>query len=66
MLPGEIDMFGKLVKWLKIPVARVPEEIAVCEFDCARQECRLENWEQCPRRLDACNSRGSKYRQPHA
>ncbi|MGD8312712.1 MAG: hypothetical protein PVJ66_08960 [Gammaproteobacteria bacterium] len=57
-------MFGKLINWLKIPVARVPEEIAVCEFDCGREECRLEDWEHCERRLYASNAGDCKDKQP--
>lgn len=58
-------MFGKLINWLKIPVARVPEEIAVCEFDCDREECRLEDWEHCELRLHASRNAGDcKAKQP--
>ena len=47
---GDVTMFGKLLKWFRIPVANVPEEIAVCEFDCNKTECLLGDWEQCERR----------------
>jgi len=49
-------MFGKLINWLRIPVAKVPEEIAVCEFDCVKDACRLQDWEHCERRLQAGKS----------
>jgi len=58
-------MFGKLLNWLKIPVARVPDDIAVCEFDCVEQECRLRDWERCQRRLRACGTQDSKHKQLH-
>jgi hypothetical protein len=29
----------------------VPEEIAACEFECRKLECRHGEWESCPRRL---------------
>ncbi|HYQ70966.1 MAG TPA: hypothetical protein VET88_03440 [Gammaproteobacteria bacterium] len=64
LLPGDITMFGKLINWLKLPVAKVPEEIAVCEFECARQECRLQNWEHCHRRLQARNAQDRNTDQP--
>ncbi len=50
-------MFGKLLRWLKIPVAEVPEEVAVCEFDCSKTQCLLGDWMQCERRLEARDSR---------
>ena len=46
-------MFDKLLQWLKIPVAEVSEEMAVCEFDCDKTECLLGDWRQCERRLKA-------------
>ncbi len=57
-------MFGKLIRWLKIPVARVPDEVAVCEFDCFERECRFLDWEHCERRLQACQSQAAKHKQP--
>ncbi len=48
-------MFGKMLEWFKRPVARVPEDVAVCEFECDKLECRLEDWENCKRRLHGIN-----------
>ena len=31
----------------------VPEEIAVCEFDCRETQCTLERWASCERRVKA-------------
>jgi hypothetical protein len=44
-------MFGKLLEWLRMPVDEVPEDIAVCEFECGRTECRQGDWRRCERRL---------------
>jgi len=44
-------MFDKLLRLLKNPVSEVPEEIAVCEFDCSETECRSGDWQSCERRL---------------
>jgi len=55
-------MFGKLLNWIRFPVARVPDDIAVCEFDCHKQECLLHDWEHCERRLRAGKPQG---RSPH-
>ena len=52
--PEEAAMFGKMFEWLKVPVAEVPEDVAVCEFECTKTECRLGDWECCERRLRAC------------
>ena len=43
-------MFGEFLQWLIKHVAEVPEEIAVCEFDCRKTECLSGNWYQCERR----------------
>jgi len=32
-------------------VGEVPEDDAVCEFDCRQTRCREGEWEGCPRRL---------------
>ena len=57
-------MFGKLFHWLKIPVAEVPEEIAVCEFECGKADCQQGDWERCERRLKACGSQGQEQERP--
>jgi len=56
-------MFGKLLNWMKIPVAKVPEEIAVCEFECDEHECLLHDWENCERRLHTGNSQSGNQSQ---
>lgn len=40
--------------WHKIKdevVQTVPEEIAVCEFDCRKLSCSAEQWRTCERRI---------------
>jgi hypothetical protein len=53
---GEVFMFGKLIHWVKVSIAKVPEEIAICEFDCREDECRMQDWARCQRRLHERNS----------
>ncbi|QJE95389.1 hypothetical protein [Luteolibacter luteus] len=40
-------------------VQTVPEEIAVCEFDCDHEECSPREWKHCLRRLTARNKQPS-------
>ena len=39
--------------WIKNQVMEVPEEIAICEFDCEKEDCTAEQWRACQRRLGA-------------
>jgi hypothetical protein len=64
LAPEEAAMFGKLFHWLKIPVTEVPEEIAVCEFECGKAECHLGDWERCERRLKACGTQPQEQERP--
>jgi len=32
-------------------IQTVPDEIAVCEFDCRKADCTAEEWRNCKRRL---------------
>ncbi len=34
-------------------IQSVPEEDALCEFDCRKQQCALDEWSTCERRLQA-------------
>ena len=44
--------FGTLRRWLKNEiVADVPPEVARCEFDCRKTQCRLGEWVNCKNRL---------------
>jgi hypothetical protein len=41
-------------QWVKDEIAQdVPEESALCEFDCRKDQCTHEEWESCERRLRA-------------
>ena len=44
-------MISRLMRRLFRPVTEVPEEIALCEFDCSKTECLQEDWANCTRRL---------------
>ena len=46
-------MISRLMRRLFQPVTEVPEEIALCEFDCSKTECLQEDWANCTRRLAA-------------
>jgi hypothetical protein len=42
----------KVWQWLKDQIARdVPEEDALCEYDCRAQQCAQEEWGTCERRI---------------
>ncbi len=48
-----LSSFRKLWLWIKsLVVQDAPEDIAPCEFDCRRLECRQGDWEVCDKRLD--------------
>ncbi|MCG6896834.1 MAG: hypothetical protein LJE61_02760 [Thiocapsa sp.] len=36
----------------KFWVARVPDDLSCCEFDCRRTRCSVAEWERCPARLE--------------
>jgi hypothetical protein len=41
-----------LWQWIKDEIVQdVPEEIALCEFDCNKAQCTQEQWLACSRRL---------------
>jgi hypothetical protein len=42
------NAFGWLLNEI---VQDVPEEVAICEFDCDKQQCTFEKWLYCERRL---------------
>ncbi|MFZ0950014.1 MAG: hypothetical protein WAN19_17900 [Candidatus Sulfotelmatobacter sp.] len=42
----------KVWQWLKGQIAQdVPEEDALCEYDCRKQQCTEEEWATCERRI---------------
>ena len=53
-------MIRLLLKNLKAFLsAEVPDDVAVCEFDCRKLECRTEDWVNCPRRLNQTETSGA-------
>jgi hypothetical protein len=44
----------RLWRWLKRQIVEdVPSDIAVCEYDCRKEQCLQSEWETCERRLSA-------------
>ena len=38
-------------RWVKDQIIQdVPEDIGLCEFDCSKGQCTLEEWESCEKR----------------
>jgi hypothetical protein len=43
----------RLARWVGSQIGqRVPEDLAVCEFDCRAITCSWADWRECPRRLE--------------
>jgi len=52
-----MKMLQRLSKWvLDQIVQEVPEDSALCEFDCRKGQCTQGEWARCERRL--CRARG--------
>jgi len=48
-----MNLFQNIWKWVSGQIiGEVPEEDALCEFDCPRLQCSEGEWETCERRLD--------------
>jgi len=47
--PGPLRQFWQWFKrqWIN----DVPEDIAMCEFDCRKGQCLYDEWESCERRI---------------
>ena len=44
---------ARFISWIKAKwVREVPDEIALCEFDCQMYNCREGGWGNCKRRMD--------------
>jgi hypothetical protein len=42
----------ELCRWLKAQwIAEVPDELALCEFECRKSECSFDGWANCVRRI---------------
>ena len=44
-------MFSRFMFFLRKIVAEVPEDVAVCEFECNKTECVEGDWQHCQRRM---------------
>ena len=42
----------KFWRWIKNQIVQdVPEEVALCEFECHKQQCTEREWQTCARRI---------------
>jgi hypothetical protein len=37
-------MFDRLLQWF---IQEIPEELSVCEFDCCKTKCTINDWRVC-------------------
>jgi hypothetical protein len=45
-----------LWQWIRNQIVQqIPEEIALCEFDCYKQQCTDKEWQTCTRRIAVRN-----------
>ena len=50
---AESSSLSRFGRWLLNAIVQdVPDEIASCEFDCRKGQCRHEEWSTCTRRLE--------------
>jgi hypothetical protein len=40
----------RLARWLRNQVRTIPEDMAVCEFECSKTTCTWGDWKECQRR----------------
>jgi hypothetical protein len=53
-MPQSRSPFIRLWRWIKDQIVRdVPKDIALCEFDCRKEQCTMGEWEMCESRLDS-------------
>ncbi|UCE88366.1 MAG: hypothetical protein JSW10_08380 [Pseudomonadota bacterium] len=48
-------MLGKLLLWMVHRATPVPDNLAVCEFECRKRDCLMGDYEHCERRQ--CDAR---------
>ncbi len=42
----------RIWRWFQRQIVQsVPEDTALCEFDCRKQQCTMGEWESCDRRI---------------
>jgi hypothetical protein len=45
--------FRSIWQWLQNQIVQtVPEDCAICQFDCRKSQCTVGEWETCARRLN--------------
>ena len=55
---AESSSLSRSGRWLLNAIVQdVPDEIAGCEFDCRKGQCRHEEWSTCSRRLESLSQR---------
>lgn len=51
-IPGKRSVI-RVWRWIKDQIVQdVPQESALCEYDCRKGQCTAEEWETCERRLN--------------
>jgi hypothetical protein len=46
------DVFHRLWRFVKRQVVDdAPEDMAICQFDCRKEQCQQEEWATCDRRI---------------
>lgn len=45
-------MGAHILRWLKQQVEDVPDDLALCEFDCRKVQCTSDEWATCERRIN--------------
>jgi hypothetical protein len=46
------DALSRLGHWAQVQiVSEVPEDLAICEFDCPETQCSISKWMSCQRRI---------------
>jgi hypothetical protein len=48
--PDTLRLRERLIQAIVQPV---PDGLAMCEFECSKTECSIEEWKSCKRRLEA-------------
>jgi hypothetical protein len=50
------SLFRRLRRWVTNQVIQeVPGDIALCEFDCRKQQCTIKEWATCERRISGAS-----------
>jgi len=54
--PKRAGAISRAWRWVKGQiVGEVPQDIAMCEFDCRKGQCMQDEWETCERRLSGAS-----------